>query len=66
MRRIGDIDDRGPIKLLLFRYRVHRLWDRIRAAMMPDIGDPAITLVMNGRLISRASLQVIETDKPQI
>src|SRR5205085_4244857 len=42
------------------------LRDVISAAMMPNIRNPTIALVVNGRLVGRASLQVVETDKTHI
>ena len=34
--------------------------------MVPDIGDPTIALMMNGRLIGGASLQIVEAYKAHI
>ena len=36
------------------------------AAMMADIGDPAVALMMDGRLIGAACLQVVVADEPHI
>jgi hypothetical protein len=34
--------------------------------VVPNIGNPAIPLVMNGRLIRRAALQIVETDEAHV
>ena len=33
------------------------------AAVMPDVGDPAIALPMDERLVGAAALQVVKTDQ---
>ena len=66
MRRIGDVDDRRAVEFGLSGQRIHRLLDRVGAAMVADIGDPAIALMMNGRLIGRAPLQIVESRPARI
>jgi hypothetical protein len=34
--------------------------------MVPDVGDPAVSLMMNSRLICRATLQIVESNKAHI
>src|SRR5262249_20147482 len=38
----------------------------VGSAMVSDVGDPAVSLMMNGRLICRATLQIVETNKAHI
>jgi type I restriction enzyme M protein len=66
MRRIGYVNNRRPVKFGLSGYRIDRLCDSIRAAMVPDISDPTISLMVNGRLICGAPLQIVETYKAHI
>jgi hypothetical protein len=56
--RIGHVDDRSAVGLFLPRDRVDRA-----SAMMPHIGDPAVTLLLDLRLIRAASLQVVVADE---
>jgi hypothetical protein len=59
VRGIGDVDDRGPVRLGLAGQRIDRIGNLVGAAVMADIGDPAIALMMDGRLIGAARLQVV-------
>ena len=59
LRRIGDVEDRGAVELRLPVHRVDRLGNRGGAAVMADIGDPAVALAMDQRLVSAARLQVV-------
>ena len=51
--RIGDIDDRGAVVLILSRERVGHF-----VAVMSDVGDPAVALFVNDGLVRGARLQV--------
>src|SRR5882757_6208507 len=51
LRGIGDVDDRGAVRLGLSAKRIERRRNIVGAAVMSDIGDPALTLVMDGGLI---------------
>src|SRR4029077_18181221 len=64
--RIGHVEDRGAVELSLPGELVHRLWHVRRAAMVADIGDVAVALLMDGRLIGRARLQVVHTDEAHV
>ena len=66
MRGIGDVDDRRPVEFGLPGDRIHGLQDIVGTAMVTDVGDPAIALAMNGRLIGRAALQVVVADQPHV
>ena len=59
VRGIGDIDDRRAVRLGLAGQRIDRIGNVIGAAVMADIGDPAVALMMNGGLIGAARLQVV-------
>ncbi|OIQ66690.1 hypothetical protein GALL_517380 [mine drainage metagenome] len=59
MRGIGDVDDRGAVRLGLAGHWIDRVGNLVGPAVMSDIGDPAVALVMNGRLIGAAGLQVV-------
>ena len=66
LRRIGDVDDRGAVELGLSGERIERLRHLRRAAVMADIGDVAVALLMNGRLIGAARLQVVHADEAHV
>ena len=55
---IGNINDRGTVEFFLPRQGVH-----LFAAMMSDVGNPPVTLLVNRRLIRAARLQVVVADK---
>src|SRR5882757_6629973 len=63
MRRVSDIDDRGSVRLRLPRHRIDGRRHVIGAAVMADIGDPAIALVMDGRLIGATRLEIVAADQ---
>ena len=63
MRGIGDVDDRGAVRLGLAGHRIDRIGNVVGAAVMADIGDPAVALMMDGRLIGAARLQVVVADQ---
>src|SRR6516162_11124582 len=62
MPRIGYVDDRSAAEFRLPSERIERLWHLRRAAMMADIGDVAVALMMDSRLIGAASLEIIVAD----
>ena len=66
LRGIGDVDDRGAVRLGLAGLRIDRRRDIVGAAVMADIGDPALALLVDGRLIGAARLQVVEADEPHV
>ena len=66
LRRIGDVENRGAVEFLLARQRIDRPRNRVRAAMMADVGDPSIALTMDRRLVRAAALQFIEADEAHI
>jgi hypothetical protein len=61
--RIGDVDDRGAVGLGLAGQGIDGIGNVVGAAMVADIGDPAIALMMDGRLIGAAGLQIIGADQ---
>src|SRR5262245_14436790 len=63
LRRIGDVDDRGAVELRLSVDPIDRL-GHVARAVMAYIGDVAIPLLVNGRLVGAACLQIIEADEP--
>ncbi len=66
LRGIGDVDDRGAVRLRLAGLRIDRRRDVVAATVMADIGDPAVALMMDGRLIAAARLQVVGSDQPHV
>src|SRR6185437_1505011 len=66
VRGVGDVDDRGAVRLGLPRDRIERARNLVGAAVMADIGDVAVALVMDGRLIGAARLQIAVTDQPHV
>jgi hypothetical protein len=66
MMRVGHVDDRRAVVLVLAGQRVERLLDLVGAAVMADIGDPARALVLDDRLIGAARLQVAVTDQRHV
>src|SRR5947209_2551510 len=66
MRGVGHIDDRCPIRLRLTRHRIDGIRDRVRSAVMPDIGDPALALLLDRRLIGAARLQIARADEAHV
>ena len=58
LRGFGDVDDRGAIEFGLAGELVDRLGHVARAAVMTDISDIAVALMMDDRLVSAARLQV--------
>ena len=63
MRGIGDVDDRGAVRLGLAGDRIDRIGNGVGSAVMSDIGDPAVALMMDGRLIGAARLKVAVADQ---
>jgi hypothetical protein len=66
MRRIGDIDDRGPVEFCLPGYGIERFRYRIGAPVVSNIGDPATLLVLDGGLVGAAGLKIIVSDEPHV
>ncbi len=66
MRRIGHVDDRGAVEFGLAGQGIERLRHFRRAAMVADIGDIAVALMVDGRLIGGAVLQIVIADQPHI
>src|SRR5947207_15424335 len=66
MRRVGHIGDRGAGELRLSGQRVDRFLRCRDAAVMADIGNPAVALMMDPRLIGAAPLQIVVADKAHI
>ena len=66
LRRIGDVDDRGAVELRLSAHRVHRPRHVGRSAMVADIGDIAVALLVDGRLVGAARLQVVHADEAHV
>src|SRR5262249_32616717 len=64
--RIGDIDDRGAVGLGFAGQGIDRRGHVVAAAVMADIGDPALALAMNRRLIGAARLQIAPADQPHV
>src|SRR5690348_7391562 len=56
MGRVRHVDDRGAVILLLPSKRIH-----LRAAVMAEVGDPALPLLVNRGLVGAARLQVVIT-----
>src|SRR5262245_65933230 len=56
---IGDVDDGGAVWFRFAGLRIDRRRNVVGAAVMAAIGDPAFALVMDGRLIAAARLQVV-------
>ena len=65
LRRIGDVHDRCAVEFTLAGQRVHRL-RHVARAVMADIGDVALALLVNDRLIGAARLQIVEADEPHV
>ena len=66
MRRIGHVDDRGAVEFRLTGERIERFRSFRRAAVVSDIGDVAIALMMDRRLIGAAPLEVVIPDQPHV
>ena len=64
--RIGDVEDRGAVELGLAGHPVDRLRHVGRAAMVADIGDVAVALPVDGRLVGAARLQVVHADEAHV
>ena len=64
--RIGHVDDRGAVELGLAGHLVDRLGHVVGAAVMADIGDVAVALLVDGGLIGAAGLQVVIADQPHV
>ena len=56
--RIGDVEDRRAVVLALAGEWICRL-----AAVVADVGDPAVALFVHDRLIGASSLQVMVADE---
>jgi hypothetical protein len=61
--RIRNVDDRCPVVLVLLRQRVERLRDFARAAVVADVRDPSIPLMVNHRLVRAPRLEVAVADE---
>ncbi len=66
LRGIGDVDDRGAVRLGFAGLRIDRRGNVVGAAVMADIGDPALALVMDGRLVGAARLQIVGADEAHV
>jgi hypothetical protein len=66
MRRIGHIDNRGAVVFGLSSDPVDRFGHVGRSTVMSDIGDVAVALMMDRRLIGAAGLQIVVTDQPHV
>src|SRR5205807_9641161 len=66
MRRVGHVYEGGAVELGLPGQRVDRLFRLGDAAVMADIGDPAIPLLVNDRLIGTARLQIAVADQRHV
>ena len=64
--RIGDVEDRGAVELRLAGQLVDRLRHVGRAAVVADIGDVAVALLVDGRLVGAARLQVVHADEAHV
>ena len=58
---IGDIHDRGAVALFGAGERI-----LVAAGVVADIGDPAIALLLNDRLVGATSLQVVVAHEPHV
>ncbi len=63
LRRIGHVDDGGAVGLGLPGLRIDRDRNIVGAAVVADIGNPALALVMNRRLIGATRLQIAGPDQ---
>src|SRR2546423_15254463 len=55
---IGHIENGSAVGLLRVAQRIARM-----AAVMPDVGDPAIALPMDERLVGAAALEIVRADE---
>ena len=63
---IGDVDDRRAVGLGLAGHGIDRVGNLVGAAVMADIGDPAVALMMDRRLVGAAGLQVAPAGQPHV
>ena len=56
--RIGDIENRSAVALLFSRQGIE-----LTASMVADVGDPAISLFVDDRLVRASRLQIAEADQ---
>ncbi len=63
---IGDVDNGRAVRLVLAGLRIDGRRDIVGSTVMSDIGDPAIALVVDRRLIGAARLQIVGADKLHI
>ena len=63
LRGIGNIDERRAVVLGLAGQRIDGSGHVVGAAVMADVGDPAIALAMDRGLVRRARLQVVAADQ---
>ena len=66
LRRVGHVEDRGSAELRGAGQRIDRLGHGVGAAVVTDIGDEALALSMDGRLIGAARLKIVVADEPQV
>lgn len=66
MMRVGHIEDGSAVCLLCTGKGLQGFGHGIGAAMVADLGDPAPELLVNDRLISAASLQVVIADQAHV
>src|SRR5262249_11359524 len=64
--RITHINDRGAAVFGLSGQSVHGLWHVYRSTVMPDIGDVAVALMMDRRLVSATGVQIVVSDESHI
>src|SRR5205814_9013005 len=65
-RRMRDVEDRGAVRFGLPGDWIDGRGNGISAAVMSDIGDPAVALTMDSRLIGATRLQIIAADQPHV
>jgi hypothetical protein len=64
--RVGHVHDRGAVELVLAGQGVEWFRDLGGAAVMPDIEDVAVALLLDGGLIGAARLQVVVADEAHV
>src|SRR5437762_11401534 len=64
--RVGHIDERSAAELGVSRQRIYRLLVLRNSTVMADIGNPAVALMMDPRLIGAAPLQIVVADEAHI
>src|SRR5262249_17394961 len=66
MSRIGHVNNRRSVEFRMASQRIYWFRNSVASAVVSNVGDSAIPLMVNGRLICRATLQIVKSHKAHV